>query len=126
MINLTNLILCIAMVEGANPTQKVGECWGKFQIKPIFIEEVNRILRKRYGISPNGGFVRNDCLNPSESEWMVRYWLEDRVDKHPEWTVYDLALAYNAGDTGAKTATKEQKDYAVWVRNLYNLKEDDE
>lgn len=114
MLNLTNLIVALALVEsGGDPSAVNGDCVGILQLRPVFVEECNRLA--------GGELVWElaDRLNSHESQLMALVWAADRVKRHPEWGVRELALAFKKGDRGSlDILTAADRDYVERVEAL--------
>lgn len=96
----------IEVESGGDPNAvgRDGEL-GILQIRPIMVEEVNRIIG-------SGEYSDMDRLSPSDSEQMFRVYSHYWCEKTGDWTMEGIARRWNGGPRGhLKKATK-----AYWDR----------
>ena len=99
--NDDNLLAAIALVESGNDANSVGDCGaavGMYQIHKIFVDDTNRILRRKE-------FSYNDRYSPVRSRQMIKiYWNHyatvKRLGRKP--TRQDKARIHNGGPNGYK------------------------
>lgn len=110
---LTFLLLAMADVENdtGDPLRTNGDCVGTLQLRPIFVAEVNRILKE-------DKYTLDDRTSRAKSMQMARIWMTYYLQRHPEWSLNDAVLAFKCGTTGMKDATAEDRDHAQRVVNL--------
>lgn len=99
-MNWPELWSAIAQVESGGDTNAVNEseqAVGIVQIRPIMVEDVNRILRLE---SRQGEFTLEDRTDPAKSREMFTiysmYWCGQRAD----WTAEGVARRWNGGPSG--------------------------
>ena len=115
-MNLTNVLLCLIAIESGGKVDAVnGDGVGILQIRPVFVEDVNRILGREQ-------FDAADRYSRIKSLQMARIWF--RHYEKPEWTLIDYALSFKMGVEGFKKAreldmiTTAEHDYATQFVNL--------
>lgn len=111
MTLITAIILALIAVESGGKTEAVnGVCVGVLQLKPIFVEDVNRILGRTEFALPD-----RECR--VKSIRMARIWLEHYGQ--PEWTIQDYARAFRTGPSTVGTPAEPAiADYCQRVENL--------
>ena len=111
------LIACIiyaigSLESGNNPhVHDNGKSAGMYQIKPCFVQQVNRDHGTHYTLQ--------DRRNPVKAREMIGLWLSQFTDKD---SVEEVALRYTAGQSGWLRATAEQREYAECARNIVEAK----
>ena len=100
---MEDLLDAIEQVESGGNANAIGDngnAVGSFQIHPIYVEDVNRILKHRR-------YNRNDRYNQTKSREMVTVYL-----RHYGGTMEEMARKNNGGPQGhKKEATK-----AYWLK----------
>jgi hypothetical protein len=97
-MNTIKLLLAMMIVESGGPNgndyafNEAEQARGALQIRPIFVEDVNRIYHSH--------FTLEDCYDRKKSIRMVQlYWshyaTKDRLGHEPTWE--DLARIHNGG-----------------------------
>jgi hypothetical protein len=95
-MNTMKLLLAMIMVESGGNNyayNEAEEARGCLQIRPIYVEDINRIY-------PGANFTLEDCYDRYYSILMVRmYWAhyatDERLGRKP--TLEDLARCHNGG-----------------------------
>jgi len=118
-MNLTNLLLCLIAVEsGGNPDAVKKDCVGVLQERPIFVDQVNKILGRQE-------FSYEDRKSRLKSLQMARIWF--RHFERPDWTLQDYALSFKKGPSAYRVAlsegelSKKDREYVESVKNLMDL-----
>jgi len=102
---MTPFLLALALVESSNNPRAIGDdgmSWGLYQIRPVYVEDVNRILGAEE-------YTHRDAFNPAHAERMVEVYLDhyatpERLGRPV--TDEDRARIHNGGPNGwRKTAT---------------------
>ena len=108
------LLAVIALLETGNGIKDNGDAIGKYQIRPIYVRDVNRFMQTI--------FEHEDARNDQAASFMVFYYLKyygrkmyERTGRKP--TVYDLAMIHRLGPFGY---THADHDYGIRAVNLFN------
>ncbi len=108
------LLAVIALLETGNGVKDNGDAIGKYQITPIFVRDVNRIMKTFY--------IHDDARNDRIAQQMAYFYMvyygkkmKQRTGRQP--TVYDLAMIFRKGPYGY---TEHNHDYGVRAVNLFN------
>lgn len=104
---LTQLILAIIQIESGGDNLKVNkaeQAFGCLQIREIYVEDVNRILKLN---KDPRRFTHGDAFNRDDSIDMfmiyVFYWAEKKEQKTGRPATYeDMARIHNGGPNGWK------------------------
>jgi len=110
---LTVLLLC----ENSHVDNKKESAIGKYQIRPIFVEDVNRIIGEDV-------YTHEDARDKTKAQNMIRIYLvyygnryKERTGLAPDAEV--LARIFNGGPIGCnKLATK---NYGLRAKNYYKV-----
>lgn len=109
-----NLLAVIALLETGNGIRDNGDAIGKYQIREIYVRDVNRIMKTRY--------IHEDARKDRPARDMVFFYLKyygkkmyERTGRKP--TVYDLAMIHHLGPYGY---TEHEHDYGSRAVNLFN------
>lgn len=90
--NLDTLFDAIAFVESGNDPNAVGDggllAVGMYQIHPVFVEDVNRILKKE-------AYTLADRWNPIRCREMLGIWFRHYLKY---WSLEKCIRFYNAGN----------------------------
>lgn len=95
-MSMLTLILALILVESSGNNLAVnGDCWGCLQIRPIYVEDVNRIAGTR--------FTHADAFDRQKSIQMFRiytshYATPERLGRLP--TIQDIARIHAGGPNG--------------------------
>lgn len=95
-MSMLTLILALILVESSGNNLAVnGDCWGCLQIRPIYVEDVNRIAGTR--------FTHADAFDRQKSIQMFRiytghYATPERLGRTP--TIQDIARIHAGGPNG--------------------------
>ena len=109
---MTALLLAIAMVESSGNPKAIGDdglSWGLYQIRPVYVEDVNRINAQKPNWPGFPVYIHRDAFNPLTAARMVRIYLDhyatpERLGRPV--TDEDRARIHNGGPNGwRKTAT---------------------
>ena len=104
---MTALLLAIAMVESSGNPKAIGDdglSWGLYQIRPEYVEDVNRILG-------SDEYIHRDAFNPVYARRLAEIYLNhyatpERLGRPV--TDEDRARIHNGGPNGwKKPHTKE-------------------
>ena len=112
---ITQLFTILALLEtGSSAVHVNGDAVGKYQIRPIFVRDVNRIAHTLYN--------HEDAWEERKAQHMIFVYLihyggkmAQRTGRFP--TVYDLAMMFHKGPFGY---TERGCDYGIRAVNLYN------
>ena len=116
---IASFLFALAQVEsGGNPHAQNGACVGIYQLEPIFVQEVNRLVGYQR-------FSESERWSPHDSECMVRIWMADRRKRHPDWGVRELTLAFKRGEKGMKDPTEQDLEHVERVCNTYEKARND-
>ena len=120
MMALTVLLAALCMKESVNkpaPPDPVSQAAGYYMIKPIFVKDVNRILKRQE-------FTLADRFDKVRATQMARIWF--RHYEKPEWTKQDYILSFKMGVKGYRKAKSEGKISnadLVYADDVLNLME---
>ena len=111
MLSLKIMALALALRESeGKPDAVSGDCVGILQMKPIMVDEVNRIV----GYNK---YHYEDRLNPKLSLEMCELKLDFSLPR--QWTIKDACLLWREGDAGRYRHTEEHKKYVFEVTKYY-------
>jgi beta-glucosidase/6-phospho-beta-glucosidase/beta-galactosidase len=104
-------LLALALVESSNNTNAIGDdglSWGLYQIRPVYVEDVNRIL----GVNM---YRHIDAMDPTHAQAMVVIYIDhyatpERLGRPV--TDEDRARIHNGGPTG----WKKRKTVKFWKK----------
>jgi soluble lytic murein transglycosylase-like protein len=102
--HLEQLLAAIAQVEsGSDPNayNEAEQAAGMFQLRPIYVKDVNRILNYD-GYSLEDRYDPNKCVQMMCVYW-AHYLNPDRIGRYP--TYEDYARVHNGGPDGHKKAS---------------------
>lgn len=111
MLSFKIVALALALRESnGDPGAVNGDCVGLLQMKPIMVQECNRIAGyEKYSLG--------DRLNPVLSLEMCELKLNHTLPKN--WTIRDAALLWREGDKGRRKHAKDHEQYVKDVTELY-------
>lgn len=109
----TTLLAVIALLETGNGIRDNNGAIGKYQIRDIYVRDVNRIMKTNY--------THEDARRERPACDMVYFYLKyygkkmyERTGRKP--TVYDLAMIHRLGPFGY---TYADHDYGIRAVNLF-------
>ena len=109
----TTLLAVIALLETGNGIRDNNGAIGKYQIRDIYVRDVNRIMKTNY--------THEDARKERSARDMVYFYLRyygkkmyERTGRKP--TVYDLAMIHRLGPYGY---THADHDYGIRAVNLF-------
>lgn len=109
----TTLLAVIALLETGNGVRDNNGAIGKYQIREIYVRDVNRIVKTTYR--------HEDARDDRNASRMVYFYLRyygkkmyERTGRKP--TVYDLAMIHRLGPFGY---THADHDYGIRAVNLF-------
>lgn len=108
---ISAFIFAIGQLEsGNNPNvPDRGDCVGQYQIKRVFVDEINRLWLIR-GVNPM--YTYADRKKQKICRAMISDWLNLSYANATQADCYEIALSYKCGRTGRLKATDKDKDYA--------------
>ena len=104
-VDVNRLLMAVSTVESGNNDRAYNStehAAGRYQIRPIYLKDVNRICRLR-GLPC---FSAEDRYNPAMSRQIVLiYW------RHyaKTWTIDELCTLHNAGPTANMDCTRKYR-----------------
>jgi len=96
---MTALLLAIAMVESSNNPLAIGDdglSWGLYQIRPIYVRDVNRILGSEQYTHRDA--FRPECASRMVEVYLAHYATPERLGRSV--TDQDRARIHNGGPNG--------------------------
>ena len=100
--------------SGGTNVRDNGDSVGEYQIKKIFVREVNWKTGRKY--------TYESRRDRKSSEEMIQAWLSFQWKGADVGTLYSIGLTYKCGVVGAETPTAEEVDYANRFRNIVLVK----
>ncbi len=114
MTNITYIIIALWFLEsscGKNFKHPDPNCVGHLGIKPIVVEDANRIIgTKKFKFSDRG--------NREKSFEIARIMFNHYAN--PDWDLGDFFLLWRCGYKGMNNPTSEQLDYATHGIEVYH------
>jgi hypothetical protein len=116
---ILKLIAILIQLETGNGVKDNGDAIGPLQIKPIFIEEVNRITGSCY--------KHSDARNKKVAMMIVHAYMRHQYNRFAKRhkkapSVYEMALIFRYGPTGYLTKGWKD-DYGMRAANMFFDKE---
>ena len=108
-----NLLPILALLETGAFIKDNGDAIGVYQIRPIFVKDINRIAKTIYN--------HEDARDERVAKQMVYIYLKYYSKKMQERTgrvpsVYDLAMIFRKGPFGYAI---QDHDYGIRAENIY-------